>query len=152
MFDDNELTTTLDFCRAAVVRKIDGLTREQAIGIVLPSGVTLLGIVAHLAAVENEWFAHLLAGEAMNDYDNDVTFVVAPERTVADVVDEYAQACARSRSTIATHSLDDVTVLPHWHFGHTTARFVLFHLIRETSRHVGHMDVLRELTDGAIGF
>jgi hypothetical protein len=60
--------------------------------------------------------------------------------------------CARSREILERHSLDDVTLLPHWYFGHTTARFVLFHLVRETSRHVGHMDVLRELTDGATGF
>jgi hypothetical protein len=62
------------------------------------------------------------------------------------------QACARSRRILDAHSLDDITKEPHWYFGHTTARFVLFHVVRETSRHVGHMDVLRELTDGVTGF
>ena len=40
------------------------------------------------------------------------------------------------------------------HHPRTTAagpRWVLFHLIEETARHNGHLDILRELADGARG-
>jgi hypothetical protein len=30
-------------------------------------------------------------------------------------------------------------------------RWVLIHMIEETARHAGHMDILRELIDGATG-
>jgi hypothetical protein len=33
----------------------------------------------------------------------------------------------------------------------TTFRWAIFHLIEETARHVGHMDITRELLDGSIG-
>jgi len=32
-----------------------------------------------------------------------------------------------------------------------TLRWVLFHLTEETARHNGHLDILRELADGARG-
>jgi hypothetical protein len=30
-------------------------------------------------------------------------------------------------------------------------RYVLFHLIEETARHAGHMDIIRETLDGTVG-
>ena len=33
----------------------------------------------------------------------------------------------------------------------TTLRWVVLHLIEETARHVGHMDITRELLDGSTG-
>jgi len=36
--------------------------------------------------------------------------------------------------------------------GHTVSlRWVLIHMIEETARHAGHMDILRELIDGSTG-
>ena len=35
--------------------------------------------------------------------------------------------------------------------GVVSVRFVLTHLIEETGRHAGHLDVLRELIDGRTG-
>ena len=88
----------------------------------------------------------------MDDFDVDESFAVPAGQSADDVVDAYRRACDRSRSVVATRSLDDATALPHWYFGITTVRFVLFHMVRETARHSGHMDVLRELTDGQVGF
>jgi hypothetical protein len=37
-------------------------------------------------------------------------------------------------------------------FGDTvTMRWVLIHMIEETARHAGHMDIMRELIDGRTG-
>ena len=33
----------------------------------------------------------------------------------------------------------------------TTLRWAVYHLIEETARHVGHMDITRELLDGSTG-
>ncbi len=31
-------------------------------------------------------------------------------------------------------------------------RYILCHMIEETARHVGHMDIIRELVDGRTGY
>jgi hypothetical protein len=52
----------------------------------------------------------------------------------------------------ASPSLDVPSREPHWHFGTMTLRWILLHMLRETARHAGHLDILRELTDGATGY
>ena len=44
-----------------------------------------------------------------------------------------------------------MTVVPHDVFGDQSLRWVLVHMIEETARHAGHLDILRELTDGRTG-
>jgi len=151
--DDAELLESLDFNRAVAVGKVEGLTLEQATAIVLPSGVTLLGVVQHLAWVERDWFEHCLLGAPSDDADIDESFRIDPSTSVERVIDDYHDTCARSRATVAAApSLDVRTVAPHWFFGIVTLRWILLHMIRETARHAGHLDVLRELTDGRTGF
>jgi len=41
--------------------------------------------------------------------------------------------------------------LGEWRTEPVTMRWILLHLIEETARHNGHLDVLRELADGARG-
>lgn len=67
------------------------------------------------------------------------------ERLAAD----YQQVCARSREIVARYDLDHV--VPHPQLGEVSVRWILVHLIEETARHVGHADILRELTDGTTG-
>ena len=59
---------------------------------------------------------------------------------------------AQAADVLATRSFDDLTRIAHWHAGIVDVRFVLLHLVKETARHLGHMDILRELTDGTTGF
>jgi uncharacterized damage-inducible protein DinB len=151
-FDDAALLDELEFQRALVVRKVAGLTRDQATAVALPSGPTLLGVVRHLTLVETEWFHHLVAGEPMAPWDSDESFVVPADATTEGVLDDYRRACDHARTLVAARSLDHPTARPHWYFGITTVRFAVFHLVRETARHAGHLDVLRELTDGTTGF
>lgn len=151
--DRAELVETLDFYRAVVVGKLAGLSREQSTAQVLPSGTTLLGIVAHLTLVEDEWFRHCFLGEPALEWDIDASFRVPDTASLDDVLGGYARACDRSRVIVAAaSSLDAPTSAPHWYFGVTSLRYVLWHMTKETARHAGHADVLRELTDGATGF
>ena len=72
-----------------------------------------------------------------------------PGDTVGRLLADYQEACAWSRATAAGHALDDVA--PHFRMGEVSLRWIYVHMIEETARHVGHLDVLRELTDGLTG-
>jgi hypothetical protein len=62
---------------------------------------------------------------------------------------EYDEECARSNEIVAKHSLDDVEKGPYAAKGEAgSVRFILCHMIEETARHVGHLDIIRELIDG----
>ncbi|MEL6894049.1 MAG: DUF664 domain-containing protein, partial [Actinomycetota bacterium] len=56
-------------------------------------------------------------------------------------------------ATCAERSLDETGTVTWWseERRHPTLRTVLLHLIVETARHAGHMDVVRELIDGRAG-
>lgn len=149
--DDAALLGSLRWYRRVVLGKVAGLTRAQATSIVLPSGVTLLGIVQHLAIVEREWFGHCFRGETLEVWEDDATFHVDPSLSLEDVVEDYRASCRRSEEAVAGASFDEHTREPHWFFGTTTLRFVVQHMVKETARHAGHMDILRELTDGVTG-
>ena len=156
--DDTQLLRALRWNRLVVLGKVSGLSLADATSLRLPSGVTLLGVVAHLTAVEREWFGHCYLGEPLDGYGEpddgeiDTSFVIDPAWTIGDVVDDYRRACRRSQEIVAAApSLDDLTRAPHWYFGIVTLRFVMQHVLTETARHAGHLDILRELTDGAVG-
>jgi hypothetical protein len=116
----------------------------------------LLGIVKHLAYVERWWFQMNFAGEPVafpwpeDEPDQDIDFRIVPTDTVESITTLYRQEVTRSREIAAAASVDDLgrgfgEVQPR------TLRWVMIHMIDETARHAGHADILRELTDGAIG-
>lgn len=75
------------------------------------------------------------------------------ESPLGRLLDEYDEQCAHSRQVVADLDLDTVAARPLEHMPDTTPtlRWILTEMILETSRHVGHMDLLRELADGAKG-
>ncbi|HEY2551478.1 MAG TPA: DinB family protein [Streptosporangiaceae bacterium] len=143
------LEAFLDLQRAVVVRKVYGLTREQAVRRLVPSVTTLAGLVKHLAAVEREWFGQVLAGDPGSAGAPD-EWLPGPVDTIEGLIAGYRRACARSRQIAAALSLDDL--VPHPRLGTVTLRWIYVHMIEETARHAGQADILREQTDGATGF
>jgi hypothetical protein len=144
----------LDWFRAIVPRKVEGLGLEQATSVLTPSGLTLLGVVKHLTLVERHWFRGLFAGEAVEATGDDgaSTFAVDPGDTVEAVLAEYrAENEHGRRITAATPSLDQLSVRASELRGHVSLRWTLVHLIEETARHAGHLDLMRESLDGATG-
>jgi len=141
----------LDWNRAVAAAKVAGLTREEATRAATPTGLTLLGVVAHLAWVEDLWFTHRFRGGPEPARDHPGSFVLDGTDTVESVAGAYAAACARSRAVVAGAGLDDVGVSDHPIYGRVTLRWILVHLIEETARHAGHLDILREQTDGRTG-
>jgi hypothetical protein len=149
----------LDFYRDSARRKVTGLAEPELRGSRLPSGWTPLELVSHLAFMERRWMQWGFAGEAVVEPwgdDDPLTgrWRVAPERTLADVLEQLRSAGAQTRTLVATARLDDRA--------RTGGRFpddrrppalswILFHVLSEYARHLGHLDVARELADGEVG-
>ena len=147
------LTGLLDFLRATVELKVSGLTEAQAFAQpVHPSALTPAGIVKHLTGVERFWFAIDFAGLEVEwpwtEEDPHGAFPLAPDDTVEGLLASYRAECARSRDITAAASLDDRAKSDGMTF---VLRYALAHLIEETARHLGHLDLLREATDGEVG-
>ena len=60
------LAALLDYSREAMLRKLAGVSDEELRRPMVPSGVTLLGMVKHLAFVERWWFRAVFAGEEVD--------------------------------------------------------------------------------------
>jgi hypothetical protein len=147
------LESMLDFYRATVVNKVAGLTDAQAFtAAVPPSVLTPATVVKHLAGTERFWFsidfADLDVPWPWTDDDLHSNFRIEPGDTLATIVADYVEECARSRRAIASADLDDPARGEDMDF---TLRFAMLHLIEETARHCGHLDLLREVTDGVVG-
>ena len=145
----------LDFQRATLLWKLEGLDDEQLRRAMVPSGTSLLGIVKHLAYVERGWFQRVWAGQEITvpwtEEDPDADWRIEPDETTQDVLALYEGECARSREIVAAaSSLDEAVVHPRWK-EELSRRWILAHMIEETARHVGHADILREQLDGAVG-
>jgi uncharacterized damage-inducible protein DinB len=152
------LTGFLDWYRATILQKIDGVTDDQARTRYVPSDTSLLGLVRHLTEVERSWFRRRLRGEDApplyySDADRDGDFHPGLDWTVAEAVAAYERECDVSRVIVAdTASLDELTVVPVSDYdAPVSLRWILVHMIEETARHAGHADILRELIDGATG-
>ena len=149
------LSAFLDRYRETMLWKLDGLSTEQASARLVPSVTTLLGIVKHLAYVERSWFQMYFAGAPVNfpwakdEPDKDIDFRISTTDTIESISAFYQQEIARSREIVAAASLEDLSENQEW--GPRSLRWIMVHMIEETARHAGHADILRELTDGAIG-
>jgi hypothetical protein len=147
------LTGLLDFLRATAVMKVAGLSEEQARSApVPPSVLTPAGIIKHLTGVERFWFSIDFAGLDLPwpwpDDDPHGGFPLSDADTLAGLVSEYLAECERARQIVAAASLDDYAQGEDMTF---TLRYALAHMIEETARHCGHLDLLREAIDGQTG-
>ncbi len=150
---DALLLEFLDLYRSVALRKLEGLTTEQATAVATPTGMTLLGIVQHLAWDERIWFGYHFLGQPTEPMEAHPSFQLDPSATVESVVAGFHADCERSRQIVAdAPSFDTVVRIPHDHFGPVDLRWVIVHMIEEVARHVGHMDILREQTDGSAGW
>jgi uncharacterized damage-inducible protein DinB len=148
----------LDFHRATLLWKTQGLSREQ-LGRTIPSSkLTLAGLLKHLSLVEDSWVNDRFLGLPSNepwasapfDDDPDWEFHSAPGDEPDYLRDLYRETSERASAAIANSSLDDLAAVPS-SGGDWTLRWLLIHLIEETARHNGHADLLREAIDGETG-
>ncbi|MEX2274780.1 MAG: DinB family protein [Actinomycetota bacterium] len=147
------LTQFLDFHRATALWKCDGVSDADLMRTTVPSGTTMLGLVKHLAWVERYWFREVFRDEQAipfpySEADPDAELRIEPGETGTAIFALYREACRESDEAIAGASCDEAAagggkpVLLRW---------ILIHMIEETARHNGHLDILREQIDGATG-
>ncbi|MGC3992630.1 MAG: DinB family protein [Propionicimonas sp.] len=144
------LAAFITWHRQTLLFKVSGLTGEQLASRPIPStGLSLLGIVRHMAEVEHHWWRVRVAGEpvpSLYDEDEEWTRVdpVGAEADYRQLVDGWAAVDA----TAARFDLDHT-------FGRRgelwSVRTLYLHLVEEWARHNGHADLIREAIDGATG-
>jgi hypothetical protein len=149
------LAAYLDFHRATIKWKIEGLSEEDARRPMTPTDTKLLGIVKHLAYVERWWFQDNFAGRdceyPWSEEDWEADFRIEPGETIQSIFALYDTECEVSREIVAAASLDDVAARPRREGRHPTLRWIMLHMIEEVARHNGQADIIRELIDGKTG-
>ncbi|MFJ9638520.1 DinB family protein [Streptomyces sp. NPDC101178] len=149
--EKESLHTSLDLHRDAVLWKLAGLDDEQVRRPMTPTGTNLLGLVKHLAAVEYGWFCSTFGRETEPFRFDPATedMAAGPDETTADILAFYARARAAADAAIRETDLE--TTGTAWDGRVVSMRWVLIHMLEDTVRHAGHMDIVRELIDGAVG-
>ena len=150
------LRAYLDFHRDTLAAKCGGLSDDELRRpAVPPSGLSLLGLVRHLAEVERSWFRRVVDGQDVpllwgGGWDFQAAY------DAAGAAPEEAFAAWQAEVTIARDieaaapSLD-VVGIDRRSGEEYSLRRVMLHLVQEYARHNGHADLLRERIDGVTG-
>jgi uncharacterized damage-inducible protein DinB len=151
------LIALLHYVRATVARKCEGLTDELARQAPLPGSplTNISSLVSHLRWVEHWWFESRFLGlehrTPAREDDPDYEMTIGLELPLEQLLADYAEQGRRSDQIVADHPLDQVAVHAVSTGDHPTLRWIMMHMIEETARHNGHLDLLRELADGETG-
>ena len=150
------LTAFLEFQRATLARKCDGLTDSQLRECAVPpSRLSLLGIVRHMAEVERNWFRRVLGGEDLpggiywTDEKPDGDFEIGDDETFADDLAIWQDQIDKARAHAAGKDLEATGIRRG---EPCSLRWIYVHMIEEYARHNGHADLIRELIDDAVGY
>lgn len=144
--DETELLLRwLTYLRGAVLRKIDGVSDDDARW--TPDGrlISLLGVVNHLTQVEWRWIDGAMRGQDVGRSEQE--FSPSRDLTVEAAMSAYRERAAATDAAVRAMPL---TQPCRWDEDNDL-RWVLLHLINETARHAGHADATRELLDGTTG-
>jgi uncharacterized damage-inducible protein DinB len=142
----------LDWQRATVHRKCAGLGDEVAHQRpIKQSALTVASVVSHLRWVESHWFERSFLGRESATEDRNSGWDVDGVPLV-DILSAYEEQCARSREIVDGHQLGDLEAYAPEGIDAVSLRWILGHLIEETARHLGHLDLLREAADGVTGY
>ncbi|HET9898220.1 MAG TPA: DinB family protein [Streptosporangiaceae bacterium] len=143
------LLTFLAQQRDALCAAVLGLDDEQARAAPTESSLSLGGLIKHSARTERRWVVAGIAGQALpglwpiENWPAD--FVLGEDETLAGVLAIYAETAAQTEEIVAgAHDLGQASVVD----ADKSVRWVLLHVIKETARHAGHADIIREAIDG----
>ena len=146
--------------RLTIEMKCEGLDAEQlARRSIPPSSLSLLGLVRHLAQVENNWFQRVLQGRTdvprlykhEDDRDWDFTGAAADPAVVEDAFATWKAEIAKAEEWLDALDEADLGREVRVHGDTVATRDVIVHMIEEYARHAGHADLLRECIDGRTG-
>lgn len=161
--ESEHLFGALDRLRATFRWKADALDAEQLRTPLPSSGLTVGGLLKHLAVQEDYASAVKIAGGALPslwddhgwDGDDDWEFASAADDSPERLYGMYDGAVERARCVMRA-AVDDrglggdsgVTLADGTR---ASIRRILFDLLEEYGRHTGHLDVVREAVDGRAG-
>lgn len=146
----------LDFLRATVLCKTEGLSDEQAARRLVSSETTVTGMLRHLADTERYWFRAVLGGVPLEDvgyswsdgHDASGEWTLPLGASLAEAREDYRSATEQSRAQLGARDPGEEL---HGGGEVRTVRWVLAHMVEETARHAGQLDILVELLDGRTG-
>jgi uncharacterized damage-inducible protein DinB len=162
----DEAATLLGFLelqRATFAWKTTGLDAAGLNATVGVSAMTLGGMLKHLALVEDYWCSQWLHGRDQGppwdsvdwDADPDWDWHSAAADNPGQLAAIWQDSVTRSRSLVdealKAGGLDGLAKRTEPNGGSPSLRWILFHLIEEYARHVGHADLIREAVDGLTG-
>ena len=155
------LVRYLQGTRDAVLWKLDGLSDYDARRPLTPTGSNILGLIKHLAYCETGYFGETFGRPfpqplpAYDDIEADPTadMWAAKDESLDYIVDLYRSAWAHAAETFAVSTLQTTGQVPWWpaERNTVTVQQILVHMLGESARHAGQIDILRESIDGAVG-
>ncbi len=146
----------LDYFRSVLLAKVGALPDAERRGSRLPTGWSPLELVKHLRYVELRWIFWGFEGGAVEQPWGDQhegRWQLAPDDTFEGLAEALTAQGAHTRQVVESHDLAEVgRPGPRWN-GADPAPLerVLFHLMQEYARHVGHLDIVAELAGGPVG-
>ncbi|MER6126118.1 DinB family protein [Streptomyces sp. NPDC001795] len=154
------LLSFLEEQRGGLRRALLGLTEEQAVSRPSVSELSLAGLLKHVAEVEQSWVARAKGEQPAVKRDESnwhECFRLMGDETVESQLAYWQKVADETEAFIrSVPSLDDTFALPNdpWFppEGRVSMRWLALHLIRETARHSGHADIIRESLDGKTAF
>jgi uncharacterized damage-inducible protein DinB len=157
----SDLIGHLETLNRAVLGKLDGLSEYDLRRPMTATSTNLLGLVKHLASVQSGYFGETFGRPFPRDdemtwrtdenADLQDDMWVKPEEATAWVTDLYRASWEHALETFADRDLDAPGAVPWWSDPDVTLGQVLVHMLDETARHAGHMDIVREMIDSAVG-
>ncbi len=151
------LLQQLSYYRGTVLAKLDGLRDDQLTASIVPSGWSPLGLLKHLVFVERRWMQWGFEAEQMPDPRGDEApngkgWFVTSDDNVADLTAQWVAIATRTEAVARNAQLTDRARLGGRFFSDPpTLGWIIAHLLQENARHVGQLDVVRELIDGSVG-
>ncbi|MEU8525022.1 MULTISPECIES: DinB family protein [Streptomyces] len=158
-----DLLRYLQDARDALLWKLDGLSEYDMRRPMTPTGTNLLGLVKHLTGVELGYFGDTFGRPFFGDdapewyretAEDNADMWATAEESREHIVGLYRQAWEHTAATVAELPLDATGSVPWWPADRQspTLHHLLVRVLADTQRHAGHADILRELSDGAVGY
>ncbi|NUR28069.1 MAG: DUF664 domain-containing protein [Catenulispora sp.] len=151
------LLTMLRYVRETVHFKCTGVSPADSVRAPLGTSplMTVNGLVNHLVWVEKHWIEGVFLGRDIGgeftDEDPDWEMRTAVEHPLDELLAAYAAQAAANDEVIAAGDLDRMSAKRRRGGEPFPMRWIVLHLIEETARHNGHLDILREMADGTTG-
>lgn len=149
------LAAFLRFHQDTLVMKVDGVGEGELRKTMVPSGVTLAGLLKHATYVHARWFEMCFRNETPTDLPWPTNDWIASEAETIDVLSaNYRRHVDIATRIVDEFSLDDLNqgwAGGGWEPGTYNLRWIVTHMIEELARHNGHADIIREQLDGTTG-